>query len=333
MGSAKKTMKGVAFHSVGDSSVLTLDETLHIPVSQGSDVLIKLEYAGVNFIDTYQRSGLYPIKLPATAGREGAGVIVQLGPELPESYDLHVGDKVAVFAQGTMAQYVCAPGSGVLKLPSSVTTKTGAAVMLQGLTAWTLVQDAHKVEKGQVILVQAAAGGTGGLLVQMCKYLGATVIGTVSTSRKAEIAKNHHCDHLIIYTEQNVESEVMRLTDGKGCHAVFSGIGQATFTADLACTRRKGTLVSYGNSSGPVVNVNILELSKKNVKLVRPTLANYIAERDEFVERSQKMLELVDVGALKIGIGGEYDLESLRSAQDDLTGAKTTGKLIVKIDS
>ncbi|KAH6680942.1 quinone oxidoreductase [Halenospora varia] len=306
-------MKGVAFHSIGDSSVLTLDETLDIPVSQGSDVLIKLEYAGVNFIDTYQRSGLYPIKLPATAGREGAGVIVQLGPELPESYDLHVGDKVAVFAQGTMAQYVCAPGSGVLKLPSSVTTKTGAA--------------------GQVILVQAAAGGTGGLLVQMCKYLGATVIGTVSTSRKAEIAKNHHCDHLIIYTEQNVESEVMRLTDGKGCHAVFSGIGQATFTADLACTRRKGTLVSYGNSSGPVVNVNILELSKKNVKLVRPTLANYIAERDEFVERSQKMLELVDVGALKIGIGGEYDLESLRSAQDDLTGAKSTGKLIVKIDS
>lgn len=328
-----KSMKGVVFHSVGDSSVLEVDNTIAIPIPHGSDVLVKLEYAGVNFVDTYQRSGLYPITLPATAGREGAGVIVKLGPGLPKSCDLHVGDKVAVFAQGTMAEYVCAPSKGVLKLPSSVTTKIGASIMLQGLTAWTLVQDAHKVEKGQVVLVQAAAGGTGGLLVQMCKYLGATVIGTVSNSLKAEIAKNHGCDHVIIYSKQSVKSEVMRLTEGKGCHAVFSGIGQATFTTDLACTRRKGTLCSYGNSSGPVVNFGILELSKKNVKLVRPTLANYITEREEFVEKSQKMLELVDIGALKIIVGGEYDLESLCSAQDDLVGGKTTGKLIVKIET
>ncbi|KFY42326.1 hypothetical protein V494_02482 [Pseudogymnoascus sp. VKM F-4513 (FW-928)] len=331
MAAAQKSMKGVVFHSVGDSSVLTVDDTLAIPVPRGSDVLIKLEYAGVNFIDTYQRSGLYPIKLPATAGREGAGVIEQLGPEVPESYNLHVGDRVAVFAQGTMAEYVCAPASGVLRLPPSVTTEIGAAIMLQGLTAWTLVQDAHKVEKGQVVLVQAAAGGTGGLLVQMCKYLGAIVIGTVSTSRKAEIATNHGCDHVVIYTEQSVESEVMRLTDGKGCHAVFSGVGQATFPADLACTRMTGTLCSYGNSSGPVVGFKILELSKKNVKLVRPTLANYIAEREKFVERSQKLLELVGMGAVKVNVGGRYDLESLRSAQDDLVGGKTTGKLIVEV--
>jgi NADPH:quinone reductase len=245
-----KTMKGVVFHSTGDSSVLTVDNALPVPFPQGPEVLVKLEYAGVNFIDIYQRNGLYPMKLPATAGREGAGTIIQLGPEVPPSFDLHVGDRVAVFGQGTMAEYASTPSSGVLKLPPSVTTKMGAAIMLQGLTAWTLVQDAHKVEKGEVVLIQAAAGGTGGLLIQMCKYLGATVLGTVSTAQKAEIARNHGCDHVIIYTEKNVEAEAMRLTGGEGCHAVLSGIGLATFAADLACTRRKGTLCSYGNSSG-----------------------------------------------------------------------------------
>lgn len=325
-------MRAVRFHSTGDSSVLRVEDGVSVPEYKNDEVLVKIEYAGVNFVDTYQRGGLYPIKLPAIAGREGAGVIVGLGENVPPSYALQVGDQVAIFAQGTLAEYVAAPANSVMKLPSTVTTRMGAAVMLQGLTAWTLVKDAHEVQEGQWILIQAAAGGTGGLLTQMCKHLGATVIGTVSTNEKAAIAKQHGADHVIRYKDQNVLEEVLRLTDGKGCHAVLSGVGKSTFADDLAATRRKGTFVSYGNSSGPVNDFRILDLSKKNVKLVRPTLANYIAERSEFVERSQQLLELLVHKKVSVPIGGVYTLEEVGKAQDDLTGQRTTGKLIVKVD-
>lgn len=325
------TMKAVRFHKTGaSSSVLKLENNIPTPTPKPTEVLIKLHYAGVNFIDTYQRSGLYPISLPAVSGREGAGTVIQIGSDSTH-HGFKVGDRVAAFCQGTMAEYVAAPATAVVKLPQSISTKTGAAVLLQGLTAWTLVKDAHAVERGQVVLVQAAAGGTGGLLVQMAKYLGAVVIGTVSTSEKAAIAKGLGADHVIIYKEQDVLAEVMRLTGGKGVHAVFSGIGQATFTADLAATRRKGTLVSYGNSSGPVTGLSVLELSKKNVKLVRPTLANYIAEPEEFEERTGQLLSLVADGIVTVPLGGEYGLDGVGAAQDDLTAQRTTGKLVVKI--
>lgn len=324
-------MRGVQIHQVGDSSILQHVDNLALPSIGALDVLVKVEYAGVNFIDIYQRTGVYAMPLPFTAGREGSGTIVSIGSAVPSTLNLNIGDRIAVFTQGTMAEYVSAPASGVMKLPPSVSTQSGAAIMLQGLTAWTMVQDAHKVEAGQTILVQAAAGGTGGLLVQMCKYLGATVIGTVSTPQKAEVAKRHGCDHVILYKDVDVEREVSRLTGGKGCHAVLSGVGAATFEADLACTRRKGTLVSYGNSSGVVANFGILALSKKNVKLVRPTLANYITEREEFEERSRELLELVGSGAVKIELGGTYALESLGEAQDDLASQRTMGKLLVKV--
>lgn len=323
-------MKGVVFHSTGDSSVLKVEQ-VPAPTPKESEVLIELDYAGVNFVDIYQRNGLYPIKLPAVAGREGAGKIIQLGSNVPTSLGLHVGDRVAAFTQGTMAEYVCAAAEGVLKLPDAISTRIGAAIMLQGLTAWTLVRDAHPVEKGQTVLVQAAAGGTGSLLVQMCKHLGATVIGTVSTPQKAAIARRLGCDHIVTYTEQDVLAEVMRITGDRGCHAVFSGIGQATFAADLASTRRKGTLVTFGNSSGAVEALRVLDLSKKNVRLVRPTLANYIAEREEFELRSREVLELVEKGVVEVQVGGEFTLESLGQAQDDLASKNTTGKLLVRI--
>lgn len=310
-----------------------IETELPLPTVKDTDVLAKVEYAGVNFIDIYQRTGVYPIQVPIAAGREGAGTIVKLGSKVPSSYGLNIGDRVAVFTQGTLAEYVAAPADGVMKLPPSVSTKTGAAIMLQGLTACTMTQESHKVEKGQTILVQAAAGGTGGLLVQMCKHIGATVIGTVSTEEKAKVANENGCDHTILYKNTNVEEEVMRLTDGKGCHAVFSGVGQATFQADLACTRRKGTLVSYGNSSGVVSDFRILLLSKKNVKLVRPTLANYIAEREEFFRRSTQLLELLEAGAVKMQLGGAYELEQVLEAQDSLSGQKTMGKLLIKVQA
>ncbi|KAH6698500.1 hypothetical protein BKA61DRAFT_707232 [Leptodontidium sp. MPI-SDFR-AT-0119] len=331
MPSLPKQMRGVVFHSTGDSSVLQIDNNLPLPVLQPSEILVKVEYAGVNFVDTYLRSGLYPVKLPAITGREGAGTVVQVGDQVDPSLELAIGDRVAVFTQGTMAEYVCAPAAGVMKLSSEVSSRAGAAIMLQGLTAWTMVRDSHDVKEGEVILVQAAAGGTGGLIVQMCKHLGATVIGTVSTAVKAKVAREHGCDHVIIYTESNIEAEVNRLTDEQGCHAVFSGIGASTFDADLRLTRRKGVLVSYGNSSGPVTNFKILDLSKRNVKLVRPTLANYITTREEMTTRSGELLELIGNGAVKVKFGQEYSLEHVGAAQDDLVSQKTMGKLIVKI--
>ena len=325
-------MKGVVFHTQGDSSVLQMEESLPIPDPLDSEILIKVEYAGVNFIDIYQRNGLYPMQLPARAGREGSGSIIKVGANVEKSWNLYVGDRVAVFTQGAMAEYVCAPPKSVMKLPEEVSTKAGAGLMLQGLTALTLAQDAHAVQENEIVLVQAAAGGTGGLLVQICKHLGAKVIGTVSNSTKASIAREHGCDHVIIYTESDVTSEVMRITNGEGCHAVFSGVGQSTFDADLACTRRKGTLCSYGNSSGAVKNFRILDLSKKNAKLVRPTLGNYIFTSEEFKRSRQKLLQMVASGAVKVKYGEEYDLASIRAAQDDLASKKSIGKLVVKIN-
>ncbi|KAJ5473038.1 hypothetical protein N7530_007039 [Penicillium desertorum] len=327
-------MKAVIIDKHGDSSVLRLETQHPLPVMNETDVLVKVHYAWVNFVDTYQRSGLYPVKLPLQVGREGAGTIINIGSNVPPSYGLQVGNRVAVFTQGTTAEYVSAPAENVMVLPPSVSTEQGAAIMLQGLTASTIVQDAHKVEQGQTILIQAAAGGTGGMLVQMCKNLGATVIGTVGLgSKKAMVAKKHGCDHVILYKDNDVQEEVMRITSTKGCHAVLSGVGEATFAEDLACTRRKGTLVSYGNSSGAVSSFRVLDLSKKNVKLVRPTLANYIMDRDEFVLRSQQLLDLVASGVVRPELGGVYRLEEVAQAQDDLTAQKTTGKLLIRIQT
>ncbi|BCS21784.1 quinone oxidoreductase family protein [Aspergillus puulaauensis] len=333
MDTLPQSMKAAVFDKHGDFSVLRLDEQHPLPTVNETDVLVKVHYAGVNFVDIYQRSGLYPVKLPLQVGREGAGTIVKIGCKVPPSYGIQVGDRVAVFTQGTTAEYVSAPSESVMVLPPLVSIRQGAALMLQGLTAWTIVQDAHKVEQGEMILIQAAAGGTGGMLVQMCKHLGATVIGTVSTPNKADIAKKHGCDHIILYKDNDVQEEVMKLTGNKGCHAVLSGVGEATFPQDLACTRRKGTLVSYGNSSGAVSSFRVLDLSKRNVKLVRPTLANYITERDEFVLRSQQLLDLVGSGVVRPEFGGEYRLEEVGKAQDDLTTQKTTGKLLIRIQT
>ncbi|EXJ93753.1 NADPH2:quinone reductase [Capronia coronata CBS 617.96] len=324
-------MRAVIIPETGDSKVLRLSDNTPKPAAGPTEVLVKLEYAGVNFIDVYQRTGLYKLELPVIAGREGAGRIEEIGSDVPAEYDLHVGDAVAVFAQGAYAEYIAVAASGVMKLPPNVPVKDGAALMLQGLTAWTMVKDAHEVKPGEQILIQAAAGGTGGLLVQMAKHLGATVIGTVSSEEKAAVAFGHGADYVINYTQSNVLEEVMKITNGAGCHAVLSGIGKATFADDLACTRRKGTFVTYGNSSGAVEGFRPLELSKKNVKLVRPTLGNYITEREEFVTRSQEMLDLVSRGILKVAYGKEYDMNSIGRAQDDLAGKQTTGKLIVKI--
>ncbi|ORY68759.1 quinone oxidoreductase [Pseudomassariella vexata] len=323
-------MKVVQFAETGGSDVLKLADVPK-PSPKPTEVLIKVEYSGVNFIDTYRRTGLYPVPLPCITGLEAAGVIEALGAEVAPEYKLKVGDRVGAWVQGSAAEYAVAAAKYVLHLPSHVSTRDGAAVLLQGLTALTLLRDAHEVKPGETILVQAAAGGTGGMLVQIGKALGATVIGTTSTEAKAETARANGCDHVIIYKEKDVEEEVMKMTEGKGCHAVYSGIGKATAEADLNMTRRKGTFVTFGNSSGAIESVKPLDLAKNNVKLVRPTLFNYLIEREDFVTRSSELLALVEKGAVKVNIGGEYALADVGKAQDALVSQKTVGKLVIKI--
>lgn len=323
-------MKAVQFSEYGGTEVLQVVD-IPKPTPAATEVLIRVEYAGVNFIDTYLRTGLYPSALPATAGREASGVLEALGDAVPADYGLQVGDRVAVFGPRALAEYMVAGADKVLRLPESVSTRQGAALILQGLTAWTLVRDAHDVQAGQTVLVQAAAGGTGGLLVQMAKALGATVIGTASTPEKMALARKHGCDHVINYVENDVQQEVDRLTGGLGCHVVFSGIGQATLKADMEMTRRKGTFVTFGNSSGAIESVRPLDLSRKNIKLVRPTLGNYIATREEFVTRSQELVDLVASGRVILTIGGEFGLHDVGKAQDALVNRKTMGKLIIKV--
>ncbi|KUI61423.1 putative quinone oxidoreductase [Cytospora mali] len=323
-------MRAVIYDKTGDSSVLHVGD-IPKPTAGPSDALVKIEYAGINFIDIYFRTGLYPTAFPATTGREGAGVIEELGSDVPASYKLKVGDRVAIYSSNVMAEYCATPASKLMKLPEGVSNRDGAALILQGLTAWTLVRDAHEVKPGEVVLVHAAAGGTGGLMVQMAKHLGATVIGTASTPEKIEIAKQHGCDHVINYSKEKVLDEVMKLTDGKGCHAVFSGVGKATFEDDLECCRRKGTMVTFGNASGAIEGFRPLVLGKKNVKLLRPRLDVYVAEREEFEQRSAELLDLVAKGIVKLAIGKEYTMEEVGQAHDDLGGRKSTGKLIVKI--
>lgn len=324
------TMKAVVYDKTGDSSVLHLADVPK-PTPGPAQALLKIDYAGINFIDIYFRTGLYPTSLPATTGREGAGVIEELGADVPASYGLKVGDRVSCYGQNVMAEYVAVDATRLMKLPAGVSNRQGAALMLQGLTAWTLVRDAHEVKPGEVVLVHAAAGGTGGLIVQMAKHLGATVIGTASTPEKIAIAKKHGCDHVINYSKDSVLDEVNKLTGGKGCHAVFSGIGKATFDDDLECCRRKGTMVTFGNASGAIESVRPLDLGKKNVKLVRPRLDVYVSERDEFEQRSAELLDLVAKGVVKVDIGNEYTIDQVGQAHDDLSGRKSTGKLIVKI--
>ncbi|KAL6246981.1 hypothetical protein RBB50_006288 [Rhinocladiella similis] len=324
-------MKAVVLVETGASDVLKIENDWSTPEPEANEVCVEIEYAGINFVDVYQRTGLYALNLPVVAGREGAGVVRKVGSIAAQETDIKVGDKVAVFTQGAYAQYVCAEATHVLKLGQDISTELGAALMLQGLTAWTLVRDAYEVQKGDWILVQAAAGGTGGLVTQMAKHLGAKVIGTASTPEKCSIAKANGCDFVINYKETDAEAEVLRLTDQLGCHAVFSGVGQATFGADLNCTRWKGTLVTYGNSSGPIEAFRPLQLSVKNLKLVRPTLANFIKDREEFDLRSAELVNLISTGAVKVNIGKVYGMDEVGKAQDELSQGLTTGKLLIRI--
>ncbi|KAI0746899.1 NAD-P-binding protein [Daedaleopsis nitida] len=333
-------MRAVGIRQTGDFDVIEELE-LPVPTTVPGNVLIKVHYAGVNFIDTYFRKGLYPIKsLPTALGGEAAGEIVALPSDETvlgdKDYKLRgfkVGDKVAAYGFGSFAEYVSVAWDKVFPLPEGVSTRDAAAALTQGATALTFVTEAYAVQKGDTVLVHTVAGGLGLFFAQLIKARGATVIGTTSTPDKAAVAKAHGADHVILYKDEDTVQRVLELTNGEGVHAIFDGVGKDTFEADFKMIRRKGTLVSVGNASGAVPPFPPLKLVEKNVRLLRPTLGNYVFTPEEGRKYGEELFKLVAGGTLKVTIHAEYPFtaDGVQQAQKDLTGGKSIGKLLIKI--
>jgi len=292
------------------------------------EVRVRNTAVGLNFIDTYHRSGLYPMPLPMGLGSEGAGVIEAVGPKVK---GFKVGDRVA-YAQpiGAYAEVLLRPVARLVKIPAGVSDNTAAAMMLKGMTAWYLLRRTYKVKKGDTILVHAAAGGVGQILCQWGKHLGAAVIGTVGSDSKAPIAKKAGCKHVIVASNEKISQRVREITKGKGVPVVYDGIGKETFMDSLDCLAPLGVMASFGNASGAVPPVNIGILAQKgSLFLTRPTLGNYTATREDLEAAARDLFSVVKKGAVKISINQTYPLRDAAQAHRDLEGRKTTGSTVL----
>jgi len=303
-------------------------EEMAAPAPAAGQAQVKLEACGVNYIDVYFRTGAYKAPLPLTPGMEGAGTVTAVGPGVS---DVKVGDRVAwTGVIGSYAQMLAVPSDRLVALPDKLTFKDGAAAMLQGLTAHYLVTSTWPLKKGETALVQAAAGGMGLLLCQMAKMRGATVIGTVSTEEKAALAKEAGADHVIIYTKQDFEPEVKRITDGAGVHVVYDGVGQTTFDKGINCLRPRGLMALFGAASGPVPPLDLQILNARGSLFVtRPSLNHHIAARSELLERAGDVLGWVRDGKVKLRVEHQFPLAEAAEAHRALEGRKTTGKILL----
>ncbi|GHF28556.1 quinone oxidoreductase [Amycolatopsis deserti] len=292
------------------------------------ELLVDVAAAGVNYIDTYQRGGIYKIDLPATLGMEGAGTVAAVGEGVS---GFAVGDRVAwQGVLGGYAQRALIPASAAVPVPEGVSAETAAATMLQGITAHYLVRSTYEVQDGDTILLHAAAGGVGLLLTQLAKARGARVIGTVSTEEKAALAREAGVDEVIRYDQVDFAEEVRRLTGGEGVAAVYDGVGKSTFDGSLASVRVRGFLVLFGAASGPVPPFDPQRLNAAgSVYLTRPTSAHYVRTREELEWRTGELFEAVASGALKVRVGAKYPLAEAAKAHEDLQGRRTTGKVLL----
>jgi len=320
-------MKAIRVHAPGGPDALRYEDVPQ-PTPGAGQVVVKIEAAGVNFIDLYHRTGLYKAPLPLTLGQEAAGTVAATGPGVS---DVKVGARVAYAAvQGAYAEYAVVPADRVVVLPDGVSSKQAAAVVLQGITAHYLASTTYALKPGDTCLVHAAAGGVGLLLCQIAKLRGARVIGTVSTPEKAALAREAGADEVIRYTEQDFEAEVKRLTDGAGLQVIYDSVGKTTFDKGLNCLARRGMMVLYGQSSGPVGPFDPQLLSQKgSLFLTRPTVGHYLATRDELLARAGEVLGWVKTGRLEVRIGHEFPLAQAAEAHRQLEGRKTTGKVLL----
>jgi len=327
MNESKASMKAIQVKKVGGPEALELVE-LPVPQPKANEALVKLAASGVNFIDVYFREGRYKGPLPFIPGQEGAGVVTALGSE---ASTVKVGDRVAWTAvQGAYAEYASVPADRLVPIPQGVSDREAAGAMLQGMTAHYLSHDAYSLKQGETVLIHAAAGGVGLLLVQMAHNIGARVIATVSTDEKAKLARGAGAHEVILYTQADFEAETKRLTGGKGVDVVYDSVGKTTFEKGLNILRPRGMMVLFGGSSGAVPPFDLVVLSQKgSLYLTRPTLVNYIATRDELLARSSSVFGMMVSGKLKLRIEYTYPLAEAQRAHRELEGRKTTGKLLL----
>jgi NADPH2:quinone reductase len=320
-------MKAIQIQKNGGPEVMALSE-LPVPEAAAGQAVVKVEAAGVNFIDVYQRNGLYPVQLPYVLGMEGSGTVSAVGAGVGT---LRAGDRVAWAAgPGTYAEYVAVPSDKLVKVPEAIGFPEAAAAMLQGMTAHYLALDTYPIKKGETVLIQAAAGGVGQLLVQVAKRRGARVLATVSTEHKAELARKAGADEVILYTQTDFVEEVKRLTDGAGVNAVYDSVGRTTFLKSLDCLSRRGMLVSFGQSSGKIQPIEPAILGGKgSLYLTRPSLFHYIADRESLERRASEVLGWIAKGELVLHIGEKLPLAEAAEAHRRLEGRKTTGKVLL----
>ena len=321
--------KAIRIHRSGGPEVMTWED-VEVPAPGAGEVRVKHAAVGLNFIDVYHRTGLYPLPaLPIGLGLEAAGVVEALGEGVA---DLDVGDRVC-YGTGPLGGYAEArvmPAEKLVKTPDGIDDVHAAAMMLQGMTVQYLIRRTFRVEAGMTVLFHAAAGGVGTIACQWLKHLGATVIGTVGNREKADLAAAHGCDHPIVYSEEDFVDRVRELTGGKGVQVVYDGVGKATCERSLDCLAPRGMMVNFGNASGMVPPIDPMVLNRKgSLYLTRPTLVNYTATRGELVETANDLFDVVGSGAVKIEVRQTYPLKDAAQAHRDLEDRKTTGSTVL----
>jgi len=320
-------MKAVRIHAPGGPEALKYEDAPQ-PAPKAGEAVVKVDAAGLNYVDVYFRTGAYKGEYPLTLGMEAGGTVSAVGPNVS---DVQVGDKVAYTGiPGAYAEYAAVPAARLVKLPGGISTKQGAAAMLQGMTAHYLACSTYPLKKGDACLVHAAAGGVGLLLCQIAKLRGARVIGTVSTDEKAKLAREAGADEVILYTRQDFEAEVKRLTDGKGLQVVYDAVGKTTFEKGFNCLAPRGMMVLYGQASGPIGPFDPQTLNAKgSLFLTRPSLNHHIVTRAELVQRSNELLGWIRDGKLKVRTEFEFPLKDAAEAHRALEARKTTGKVLL----
>jgi NADPH:quinone reductase len=320
-------MKAIQIKQPGGPEAMELVD-LPVPEPKANEAVVKLAASGVNFIDVYFREGRYKAPLPFVLGQEGAGAVTAVGADVKS---VKVGDRIAwTGLLGSYAEFAAVPAERLVPIPSGVTEQQAAAAMLQGMTAHYLLHDTYPLKRDETTLVHAAAGGVGLLLVQMAHNIGAHVIATVSTDEKAKLALDAGADEVILYSQADFEVETKRLTGGKGLDVVYDSVGKTTFEKGLNLLRPRGMMVLFGGSSGAVPPFDLITLAQKgSLYVTRPTLANYIATREELMARSGAVFGMIAAGKLKLRIEHTYPLADVQRGHRDLEGRKTTGKLLL----
>ena len=322
-------MKAIKISNYGDAAVLKLSETEPKPKPGPGQALVKIHVAGVNFVDIYQRRGTYPVQLPFIPGLEASGVIEAVGDNV---IAFRPSDRVAYTGHlGSYSEYTVIEAERLIALPRELSFEQGAAIPLQGMTAHYLIHEFRKPKPGETVLIHAAAGGVGLLLVQWAKHLGATVIGTVSTEEKVVAAKEAGADHVVLYGKQDFVGETKRLTDGRGAELILDGVAKSTFNGDLEAVALRGHIVVFGSASGPADPVAPNSLGAKSISISGGSLGNYIATREELLRRSGEVVKAVKEGWLKLRIGQVLPLVEAEKAHRMLEGRQTMGKIVLKV--